>query len=429
MGQHTVRMSPVSTAELNAEGQKFCLSSQIGSVMIPVLLNNTNPSVLRYSLSPLDSADGETVYIDLNAKDLRHMDDAGTVQRTAASSSIPEIEEDEYDDDDSVLDSGPLLQKTQTVAHIRVSKPGVLRLEKVVHSNSVEARVTHRTAVVIAPCPSAAFVDDARTIEESSLRCSGSNEDVHMNIDVRGVPPLSLRWSKRFGTSVEHFDVEGIDSHRHDRAVTRSSSPSRSSQNIRIPLTVSATSVGHHSYTLESVSDGLGNVVHLASSNPAAGINKILHPIDFPSEHAGAITATTTRSVRVLPRARVFFQGCSASNPARLLKGQDATVILRVTDIDDSDSPLQAIVTYNPLAADEDPSVVAEGAVVEQAWTRTVQIGGSSTQLQVGSPGEYTITSAQGTKCEAEVLSPDVCKLVELPRPSADIEWQRIHEW
>lgn len=31
--------------------------------------------------------------------------------------------------------------------------------------------------------------------------------------------------------------------------------------------------------------------------------------------------------------------------------------------------------------------------------------------------------------CEGDVLSPETCKVVEKPMPTAEIEWKRIHEW
>jgi nucleoporin POM152 len=31
--------------------------------------------------------------------------------------------------------------------------------------------------------------------------------------------------------------------------------------------------------------------------------------------------------------------------------------------------------------------------------------------------------------CEGDVMAPETCKVVEKQRPSAEIEWKRIHEW
>lgn len=31
--------------------------------------------------------------------------------------------------------------------------------------------------------------------------------------------------------------------------------------------------------------------------------------------------------------------------------------------------------------------------------------------------------------CDGDVLSPETCKVVQKPYPTAEIEWKRIHEW
>jgi nucleoporin POM152 len=419
LGQHTVRMSPLSTAELNVNGDKFCISQ--GPVIIPVLLNNTSPSLLRYSLTPLPGMDGKTEYFDLSSRDLRSNDDSKLrLQHMAATHAASSAEEDEYDDEDDVEGQGPSLQKSQTIAHLHISKPGVLRLEKVVHSNSVEARLAHPSLLVIAPCPSAAFVDE-NVSEEAFIRCAGSNPDVQMTIDVRGVPPLSLHWSKRLGHSVEHFDVQGIDGHlhRHSSSVEGASGP----QALRIPLVVTASDVGTHRYTLESVSDGLGNVIQIGPSSSM--LTRITHPVDSGLETQ--TDTSSTRIVQVLPRPQISFSGCSLSYPSRLMIDQQTTLTIRSKDLDKLTSPVEVVLSYAPTLDQED--IVSQKELSQKAWTKSIMIDNKDTPIQVDAPGEYTIVSAQGTRCEAEILSPDICKVVELPRPSADIEWKRIHEW
>ena len=56
LGQHTVRMSPISTANLNPDGQTFCFARPGQHILIPVVLNNTIPTHFRYSLTPLGFA-------------------------------------------------------------------------------------------------------------------------------------------------------------------------------------------------------------------------------------------------------------------------------------------------------------------------------------------------------------------------------------
>lgn len=97
----------------------------------------------------------------------------------------------------------PRLQKTQRIRWIKITKPGVLRLENVVDGKTeVKTKVTD---VIVSNCPSANFVGDA----DEKIRCTGSNEDLMMH--VFGVPPLSLQWQREIEQKREQFYVEGIE--------------------------------------------------------------------------------------------------------------------------------------------------------------------------------------------------------------------------
>src|SRR6201999_240610 len=78
-GQHTVRMSPISTAQLNPYGQRFCLDASSNSVLVPVLLNNSNPTSLRYTITPLgytESSGGKIESVALSTRDLKAIENA-----------------------------------------------------------------------------------------------------------------------------------------------------------------------------------------------------------------------------------------------------------------------------------------------------------------------------------------------------------------
>jgi nucleoporin POM152 len=94
-------MSPVSTAELNSDGHRYCIASHTSPLLIPVLLNNTNPSVVRYSLTPLNGSDQHIEYFDVSPRDLRLAElSRGNGHRNGASSPST-TEEDEYDDEEA----------------------------------------------------------------------------------------------------------------------------------------------------------------------------------------------------------------------------------------------------------------------------------------------------------------------------------------
>lgn len=471
LGQHTVRMSPVSTAQLNPNHDTFCLPSSGAPILIPIILNNTTPTTLRYSLLPLGASSessipekpsgGKMQYFELSSRDLKAIEttrlEALALTRSEAESQrkAEADDDDGYDDEDDEQDSHLIdhasssLQRTQTLTYIRIAKPGVVRLERVIHASSIDARVTYPTSVSIAPCPTGSFVDDALLRQDEPFRCAGNDPDVNLVINVFGVPPLSLRWYKDVNGKRESFMVEGIEAghrgHGHDAEEHKITGNVGSQvekgvpQDLKVPLTVSVDAVGTHTYALESVTDGLGNIVHLgpeAPSNLADAVRKITHPVhgqDAPK----VVNNKFTRSLRVLRRPSVSWTACGPGSPASLLIGSETSLAITSKDADAYDTPLQIAVKYQPPPelADKGGKIIANLGLGSgkklRPWTKTLTTEPNKRKLLVGasSPGEYVITSVKGKHCEGDVLSPEVCKVVELPQPTAEIQWKRIHEW
>ena len=228
------------------------------------------------------------------------------LHHTNHTSRAPRDSDEEDDDDEEEIipshGAGPALQKTQSIVHIRLSKPGVLRLERIMDSSNIEARLISFTDITIAPCPRAEFAAET-SISESDLRCAsptlgaGGGEEIHLKIGIFGVPPLSLRWRKEVNNKQEPFMVEGIEgdthiySHSHDEGRRVANAGLRAPEQLSIPLTMTLDALGTHSYVLESVTDALCNTM-------AAG------------SHAPDDLSKVSRSTTVLRRPAVSFKGC-----------------------------------------------------------------------------------------------------------------------
>lgn len=402
-------MSPISTAQLNPNGHTFCLARPGGSVLVPVLLNNTTPTGISYSLTPLGlSADGDhgkSERVHVSARDLKSIEQSrkDALQLLRPSASTQEV--DEYDDDEDEDDeaSSSNLQKTQSLTYLRITKPSTIRLVRVRDSSNVDARLAHPTQLVIGPCPMSEFVETA----DKDVHCSGSELDSELLIDIYGVPPLSLRWSKAINGRREHFMVEGIegdhsaiDSYGEEK---QRSVPQRA-QTMRVPLTASLSAIGEHIYALEEVSDGIGNTVRMVEENLTGKRTK------------------TVRPLTVLRRPSVSFSACSSEHPKALRIGEETPLAITTNEADPLDAPWDVTVRYQPL--------VEEGKKLHP-WTKTLTTAGDRRVaiLQVSAPGEYSILNIKGKWCEGDVMAPDSCKVVEQPKPTAEVEWKRIHEW
>ena len=411
LGQHTVRMSPISTAQLNPYAEAFCLETPGSAVLVPILLNNTTPIGIRYTLLPLGHGEGQEIIgkvetHDLNVKDIRAIEQSRQesleLTRTNANKrDVNDPDYDEYDDDeeeDSTESSANALQKSQTLVHVRVTKPGTLHLERVLDFANVDARLAYPLEVVIAPCPKVEFVPDDISRGEN-IRCaapgvvsghkgSTPGEDINFNLDIFGVPPLSLRWYEDVNGRREYFAVEGIVG---DQTRGISEVP----QKLQIPLTVSLGAIGSHTYTLEHVVDRYGN-----SLTPVPSF-------------------TTTRTITVLRRPSVSFKTCRPGRPSSLLIGFETPVVITTHSSDPSDGLWDVDVRYTPSNKRH------------KAWEKqlTTQDSTKDITLHASAPGEYTILSVKSKYCDGDVLSPETCKVIEMPLPSAEIEWKKIHEW
>ena len=374
-------MSPISTAQLNHNGQSFCLAPPDNFVLIPVLLNNTNLSGLRYSLTPLGYDGKESVeYVDMTAKEFKAIEQSRLEQlrqsRPPPSITGPSEEYDEYDDDSDDPERQPThssLQKSQSLIYIRLTKPGTLRLVRVFDVTNIDARLHHPSAITIVPCPRVEFVEDPNP--KHSVLCAGQDSELGLMIDIHGVPPLSLRWLKTINGRREQFLVEGIEGrHEHDHGLDPALTPRTTlPQNLRIPLTIPLDVPGTYVYALEEVMDTVGNVVRIGPD---------------------ATGARTTRSLMVLRRPTVSFKHCGPGTPTSLLIGSDVSLTISANEADSFDAPWEVSLKYQP------PTDVGGnmGNKRFKAWTKTLKTQGSGQELSIraNTPGDYTIVGVHG---------------------------------
>ncbi|KAI0756262.1 hypothetical protein C8Q80DRAFT_1092612 [Daedaleopsis nitida] len=439
LGQHTVRMSPISTAQLNPYADTFCLPNPSSHVLIPLLLNNTNPTNVKYTLTSLAYSEtlkssGKIEHLELSSKELRAIEQSRVDQlqlvRAAARKDQDEYEYDDDEEDESAYNAGHGLQKTQYMTYIRLNKPGTLRLERVVDQSNVDARLVYPSEITVVPCPRAEFTPESADLVKD-VRCatpkivSGAGEELQLEIEIFGVPPLSLRWQREVGHKRDSFMVEGIEGPEHEHHSTderrvSNGAGQRAPTEVRVPLTVVLDALGTHKYVLESVTDALGNVAvagqHSTSSSAFA---RKMSPEQYR-------ILVATRSVSVLRRPSVSFKHCGHGQPASLLIGSEAPLTIATVDADTADAPWEVAVQYEPPQADDG----AKSSKRYKGWTKTFETQGHRRELtlRASAPGEYTIAGIKGQYCEGDVLSPETCKVVERPLPSAEIEWKKIHE-
>lgn len=410
LGQHTIRMSPISTAQLNPHAHTFCLSPNTGNtVLIPVLLNNTDVGNLRYTLVPLgyDADKGDKIeFVELSQRDIKAIEasrvEGMQVMRPANTKrDVNDDDYDEYDDGDEEQetdDRDSSLQKTQKMIHVRLRKPGTVRLERVLDTSNVAARLlNHPVEVTVVPCPQAEFAPD----KLEPMRCAGQDPDLELAIDIRGVPPLSLRYFKDVNGRREHFLVEGIEVGQGSEGEASSEFPlvngrrkTRVASELKVPLRVSLNAIGKHTYVLEEVIDGMGNSVTVEHPQ------HLRFGLAVGHMHGHDVNATlhdnskTTRSLTVLRRPSMAFRGCGPNSPASLLIGSETRLTVAAIDADSQDAPWEVSFKYQPPASDSDKGVAKRF----KPWKKTLHTQKEKKELVLGAnaPGEYTIVAVKG---------------------------------
>lgn len=192
--------------------------------MIPVLLNNTKPSHIRYTISHPNSQKVDT--IDIGTRELRLIEEqlqqALQVTKNAANGKTDQYNEEDWDGEDEEEEitetsdgqrllgsaASQKLEKTQSIVHLKVTKPGTVRLIRVLDSTTSNTARIYPNEIPVVPCPRVSFVPD-KIASGNDIRCVGSKEE--LGVKVYGVPPLTLKWHREINGRREHFSVDRIE--------------------------------------------------------------------------------------------------------------------------------------------------------------------------------------------------------------------------
>ncbi|KAG8814578.1 hypothetical protein FRC17_001069, partial [Serendipita sp. 399] len=195
LGQHTVKLTPISTARLNPYLESFCIPEGVGHTFVPILFNNSEPSHITYSSASLHDPNTRSTH-NLRKKeiltriDTPQLADAASSDDSSSSKVLSEdeafdIEFGEYDDprlkqthysqqQKAAVDKYPALQKTQRLRWIKITKPGTIKLETV-QDGRAEVRLRD-ASVTIVQCPTAKFTGP----EDEKVRCRGDKDKLFM---------------------------------------------------------------------------------------------------------------------------------------------------------------------------------------------------------------------------------------------------------
>lgn len=353
----------IRTAKLNPDNGYYCIpANEIGQkdIYIPIILNNTVPRTITVSRQDFES----------NTRSLS-----------------------DY--------SGRQIQRATEVGHatqgleyyyIRVRHPGAYKLENIVSRDGLDVRLYSRNAYVFV-CPNARF-----SPVDLQNYCSGDKEA--LQLDVVGVPPLHVEYTRRINGQTKALKLDRIQPEKMDSPLSRISgglsaaeqaffTPAyhqsydwAASQYMSIKLNLTFEKPGEYEYELQSVTDGAGNKIDLSQ---------------LPKR---------TFAVHEHPTAQMQ---CSTTRPVKLLIGDDSVKLPVKLQ---GNGPWKVQYEYNSL--DENDG--------EKKLRRLELPSADSASLVATAPGEYKLLSVTDNFCKGDILYPSTCHVVQPPLPAVQVQ-------
>lgn len=379
LGRQTIHILPDGLAIFNPEKTSFCLDPVNAVVDLPIQTNQTNPILIELKRYDLETDEVEDITI--NNKNLRQM-----IKKAESAAQ-------------GVGKNSPL-----TLSY-SVKKPGLYQLGRVMDKSELQVRSRSFDAAVVT-CPKASI--SSKSVD----RCTGELSSVSLLVE--GVPPFKVRYSKtvngkQFSSNVQNVQplLEGyINPEDASSMVLDPRKPHlgwTKSVHESFEINESLHQNGTHSYTVESVEDGLGNKVLYDSPNP-----KDLH-------------APRIQSLVVHNRPQVKLLDCSPDRLIPLPSGKSTPLPVRVQDpakLHPSDWPLT--LKYRFVAETNGELTPTEEFLYDMTDDRTGPA--------IGKAGRYSIDSIAGQFCPGEVLEPSSCTLFNPPRPDVSVAREDIFD-
>ena len=374
---------------LNPDKTPFCIGDPKRPVSLPIRVNQTNPILIQLLHVRLDSNVNKTITI--RGKDL-------SKYKKQADKGI-----------------GKLDTSSPRYLRIPVSETGLYRLQKVMDESELEVQRRLSDTLVV-ECPSASVKAVAPD------KCKNDLSDFVM--EVRGVPPLTLKYSKtvnrkdsghtsltispsNFSTPLNQEDTSGA-------LVTVDSTSSidlswARNQSIEVPINESLSVSGGWLYSIKEVEDACGNIVSYSG------------PLD---EHSHARKSSERNIlehvITVHERPRAELHSCDPQHEIKAEKGERKELPIRITSTGSLASPdsfHHLSYMFTPIDDIRQNQEHAEDPLIQH-----FSIGKVSPNLQIMEPGLYSLTSVKSEFCEGEIMEPSTCLLSNPPEPDMVIK-------
>lgn len=425
-GQHTVHLLPHATAQLNSAESCYCIKNPTAKtaqpVLLPILLNNTSPSQLTYTLSPLPGYNFDPKRITILSKHLirpsrpqQHSEAGQLIDEELPSWLTGVVQPSNAPTLRHPLPGSPAspdeLSATQSIVYLPVTQLGVVHLVGMLDQESRPVwirRTKENEGVKVAGCPEAGFA--TREKEVDTCQVAGAVPETRpLGLEVRGFEPLEVRWAITTGQGqalrTKYDSLAGI---RNGHGPVEAP--------IALPANATLASTGTQVFTLESVKDGCGTQVN------------------FPAERVpdyGLLSGTiNSRSFTVHPPPSVVFSGgCARGQDISLLVGGKGSIELKLANIQD-ELEARSRARQEGRKRDEQKFTIgwrwtgSDGETEDHHLTTTA----TNPSFEVTKAGAYELISIESKYCKGVVDSSTSCSVVIQPEPTIDATFTPLYD-
>lgn len=382
-------MTVHSSAVLNPQDIPLCIDPARGSATatLSLQINQTTPILIELLRLDLETGHNETISISASqAKKLKKEAEKRKVHRP----------------------------NTLLVLYLPVKKTGLYRLLRVLDETKLEVQRRSSEALVVA-CPSAAVETHTRD------RCRG--ELSNLSLLVSGTPPLKIRYreivqgKKDREVSYQSIQPEGFLSplirQQDEQALIRPYSLDfnwATSHAVRIPLNETLTTSGKLSFSIDEITDALGNTVSYSQGG------------DESTEHTNK--KSRVEETLVIHELPTISWPSGVERPLRVAKRQARDLPL-VFSSSGKAALVDArhIVHYRFTPFHE---MSSNGEHSDQAQLKQWDLEHARMKPSLREPGLYSIESVATPHCKGEVLEPKTVLLINPDEPDLSITTEAI---
>lgn len=249
-GSHTIKILPENTAYLNPFGDSFCLIEGVTKyqVDVPIRFNST---------SDIDFIQLRYTDLETNTPTLLNF-----TKKSIKKFSHKNI--NNYYSRDSI--NGPNIN----YLNIPITKPGFYEITQVLDSKHLGLR-NYRSQLFVPYCPTA-YINDVENLKNE--KCLNDFDKIKFTIS--GVPPLTLKYKKLINNNIQTFHDQSLQPEFFESPLLGNSNFLTKDQigdlnwlskkSVEVELSNPIKQIGDHSYKIEEIIDGLGNMVNFTST-------------------------------------------------------------------------------------------------------------------------------------------------------------------